>query len=160
MRVNDIMSRSVAVCTEDTGLEELYQLIQKSEDKLVVIIDSQAHRVPIGVANEHSICEQIIARGRNPRTLTAGSVMDARIKKVSEEELLGSTCTEEMSGLTAIVVVNRDRQVCGLLSKEAIRKVTSTSSKGVGVPSVHVSVNSQPASLRRISEIPAFGWIH
>ena len=47
MRVSEIMSRCVTVCTEDTGLEEVYELIQKCEHKLVVVVDSNAHRVPI-----------------------------------------------------------------------------------------------------------------
>lgn len=157
MRVSDIMSRSVTVCTEDAGLEEVYELIQKCEDKLVVVIDSHAHRVPIGVASEHSICEQIIARGRNPRILSAGSVMDARIKKVSEEDLLGSLGAEEIKDLTAIVVVDSNRRISGLLSTEAIKRITPLVSRDR--PALTVSVNSPPASPRRISEIPAFGWI-
>ena len=146
MRVSDIMSRCVTVCTEDAGLEEVYELIQKCEHKLVVVVDSHAHRVPIGVASEHTICEQIIARGRNPRTLSAGSAMDARVKKVPEDQLLESIGPEELDGLTAIIVVNADRQIIGLVAKEAMKSIAAAP----------VAVG---ATQRRTSEIPAFGWI-
>ena len=157
MRISEIMSRCVTVCTEDAGLEEVYELIQKCEHKLVVVVDSNAHRVPIGVTSEHRICEQIIERGRNPRTLSAGSVMDARIKKVSEDQLVESIEEKELHDLTAIVVVNSDRQIIGLVSKEVIKR-----SAPVRVPerTVHVTITSAPATQRRVSEIPAFGWLH
>ena len=149
MRVSDIMSRCVTVCTEDAGLEEVYELIQKCEHKLVVVVDSHAHRVPIGVASEHTICEQIIARGRNPRTLSAGSAMDARVKKVSDDQVLESINPEELDGLTAIIVVNADRQIIGLVGKEAMKSIAAAP----------VAASSSHATQRRISEIPAFGWI-
>ena len=156
MRIREIMSRCVTVCTEDTGLEEVYELIQKCEHKLVVVVDSNAHRVPIGVTSEHTICEQIIARGRNPKTLSAGSAMDARIKKVSEDQLIENIDAKELNDLTAIVVVNGDRQIIGLVSKEAIKRLAP-----VSVPErvVNVTITSAPATPRRVSEIPAFGWI-
>ena len=156
MRISEIMSGCVTVCTEDAGLEEVYDLIQKCEHKLVVVIDSVAHRVPIGVASEHRICEQIIARGRNPRTLSAGSVMDARIKKVSEDQLIESIDAKELHDLTAIVVVNSERRIIGVVSKEVIKR-----SVPIRVPerTVNVTITAAPATQRRVSEIPAFGWI-
>jgi len=124
---------------------------------LVVIVDSHAHRVPIGVASEHTICEQIIARGRNPRTLSAGSAMDARVRKVSEDQRLESMDAEELDGLTAIIVVNDDRQIIGLVPKDAIVRSAPIAARD---RIVTVTVNAAPATQRRVSEIPAFGWIH
>ena len=51
MFVKEIMSRCVMECTEDTGLEEVYDLIKKCDHGLVVVVDSHAHRVPIGVVS-------------------------------------------------------------------------------------------------------------
>ena len=155
MRISEIMSRCVAVCTEDSGLDEVYELIQKCDHKLVVIVDSNAHRVPIGVANEHTICEQVIARGRNPRTLSAGSIMDARIKKFTEEQLLENITIEDLQTLTAMVVVNGDRQIVGLVTKETMKRFEPRAKNRA----VTMTVNSAPAPPRRVSEIPAFGWI-
>ena len=156
MRASEIMSRCVTVCTEDTGIEEVYDLIQKCEHKLVVVVDSNAHRVPIGVASEHSICDHIIARGRNPRSLSAGSIMDARIKKVSEDHAIENNAVEELESLTAMVVVNDDRQITGLVSKEMLKRFAPRVGRNRAVT---VTVNSAPATPRRVSEIPAFGWI-
>ena len=156
MRISEIMSRCVTVCTEDASLDEVYELINKCEHKLVVVVDSNAHRVPIGVASEHSICDQIIGRGRSPKTLTAGSVMDARIRKLSENQRLENIDSNELKELTAIVVVNEDREITGLVSKESIQRFAPIVERNRAVT---VTVNSAPATTRRISEIPAFGWI-
>ena len=129
MFVSEIMSRCVAECTEDMRLEEVFDLIQKCDHGLVVVIDSQAHRVPIGIVNERSICEQIIARGRNPKNLLAGSVMDSRIKKVLGTDLAERINETDLAEFAAIVVVDDKRQVCGLVAKEKISAIAAVATR-------------------------------
>ena len=147
MFVSEIMSKCVAECTEDLGLAEVYELIRKCEHGLVVVIDSHAHRVPIGVVNERSICEQIIVRGRNPKTLIAGSVMDSRIKTALETDLV-ETITELDDEVVALVVTNSKRQVCGLIPRSSIESRQSA-----------VRGPVRRSERERASEIPAFGWV-
>ena len=157
MSISKIMSKCVAECTEDASLEEVYQLIRKCKHGLVVVVDSEAHRVPIGVVNERSICEQLIVRGRNPRGLTAGSVMDSRIKTIRDSEAAISIAHDEAQSLTALVVTNERRQVCGIVPKEKISQIPGTvaATNSPGAIYVNMSVRHSPAT----SEIPAFGWI-
>jgi signal-transduction protein with cAMP-binding, CBS, and nucleotidyltransferase domain len=156
MRVSEIMSKDVTVCTEDTGLEEVYELLQKSEDGLVIVVDSDAHRVPIGITSEHRICEQIIARGRNPKTLTAGSVMDGRIKKITEHDSIESIRVEDGDLRAAMIVVNNDRQVIGVVPHETVKRFARAAARN---QAAGITLNPSPAATRRVSEIPAFGWI-
>ena len=157
MSINEIMSKCVTECTEDTPLEEVYQLIRKCKHGLVVVIDSESHRVPLGVVSERSICEQLIVRGKSARILTAGSVIDARIRTIRESDKLEPLTPEEKESLAAIIVTNADRQVCGILPKEAIDKLPSpvVSTRSAGKIYVNTSVRYSPAT----REIPAFGWI-
>src|SRR3982751_1359661 len=98
MIIRDIMTECPAECIEDAPLSEVYELIQKCDHGYVVVLDSSAHRVPIGVVSEHSICEQIIGRGRNPKVLRAGSVMDSRIRRIfdnsSIDRFVGTATSE------------------------------------------------------------------
>ena len=156
MFVSEMMSKCVTECTEDMGLSEVHELIRKCDHGLVVVIDSQAHRVPIGVVSERSICEQIIARGRNPRNLIAGSVMDSRIKTVSETDLAEALEFAGRDDIAAIVVIDKNRQVCGLIPKAvlaAARKSPSRSPRSA--PEQTITPTRSPA----IREIPAFGWV-
>lgn len=157
MFVSEIMSTCVGECTEDMKLEEVFDLIQKCDHGLVVVIDSHAHRVPIGIVNERSICEQIITRGRNPRNLLAGSVMDSRIKKVLKTDLAQSINETDLTEFAAIVVVDDKRQICGLVAKEKINTIALISNRTYASTPGVASVPQ--GSSQRISEIPAFGWV-
>jgi len=158
MFVSEMMSKCVAECTEDMGLSEVYELIRKCDHGLVVVIDSHAHRVPIGVVSERSICEQIIARGRNPRNLIAASVMDSKIKTVSETDLVEALGIEGRDDIAAIVAVNKNRQVCGLIPKSALAAARRASSASTPLrPALELEIT--PKRSPAIREIPAFGWV-
>jgi predicted transcriptional regulator len=157
MSISEVMSNCVNECTEDAPLEQVYELILKCKHGLVVVIDSQAHRVPIGVVSERSICEQLIVRGKTARSLTAGSVLDPRIRTVRLSDPLKPLTVEEKESLAAIIVTNENRQVCGIVPKDAIATMPSpvAETHSAGQIYVNTSVRSTPAS----REIPAFGWI-
>ena len=157
MLVSEMMSKCVAECTEDTVLEKVYELLRKCEHGLVVVVDSEAHRVPIGVVSERSICDQIIARGRNPRTLTAGAVMDSRIRTVRESDGRDKLTLSENEHVTAVVVVNDRRQACGIVTKEKLNPLPTLAAATRSTSLVFV--NTSPKVSPAVSEIPAFGWI-
>src|SRR5215813_15290538 len=85
MLIKEIVDIGVAECTEDTSLRDVYDLIQTSSKGYVVVIDSVKHRVPIGIVDEHSICENLIKRSKAARGLDAGSVLNTNIKLISED---------------------------------------------------------------------------
>jgi CBS domain-containing protein len=90
---------------------------------VVVVVDSRAHRRPIGVLTDRSICEQVIGRGRNPRSLAAGSAMETRIVKVLENEPIANIAIANPDEIAAIVVVNDRRQVRGVVTKERLAEL-------------------------------------
>jgi predicted transcriptional regulator len=157
MLVGEMMSKCVTECTEDMSLSDVYDLICKCDHGLVVVIDSNAHRVPIGVVSERSICEQIIARGRNPRSLIAGSCMDSRIKTVSESDLVDAVSGEGLDGITAIVVTNVNRQVSGLIPKSVLANLRPKTARTPSQPAARSE--SVPVRTPATREIPAFGWV-
>ena len=157
MSINEVMSTCLMECTEDTPLDQVYERIRKCEHGLVVVVDSEAHRVPIGVVSERSICEQMILRGKNPRNMTAGDVMDSRIRTVRETDGLDRIAPEERDSLAAIIVTNERRELSGIVPKSQIpvvqTAVAATHSPGL----IFVNTNARRSPAAR--EIPAFGWI-
>jgi predicted transcriptional regulator len=85
MLIKEIMNTAVCECPEDTPLNDVYELIQSCPNRYVVVTDSPQHRVPLGVVNEHSICELLVKNRRRDRDLYAGSLMNTRIQKISED---------------------------------------------------------------------------
>lgn len=156
MFISEVMSTCVAECTEDLKLEAVFELIHQCDHRLVVVVDSLAHRVPIGVVTERSICEQIIKRGRNPRNLLAGSVMDTLIKTVRENDIVASIEANE-GDLTAVVVVDESRQICGIVSKEKLKNLSPVVSPSYAADPV--ASNPAGSGARRANELAASGWI-
>jgi CBS domain-containing protein len=157
MTIGELMNTCVVECTEDTSIEEAYELLGKCDHRVVVVVDSRAHRRPIGVLTDRSICEQVIGRGRNPRSLAAGSAMETRIVKVLENEPIANIAIANPDEIAAIVVVNDRRQVRGVVPKERLAELgpsfatTNSSSR--------IFVNTTPRVSPAISEIPGFGWV-
>ena len=150
MLVREIMSKCEAECTEDMPLQNVYELIQNCDQGFAVVVDSEAHRVPIGIVTEHSICEQVIGRGRNPKDLAAGNVLDARVPRIEADAPVtdcGPIFANDRSNV--ILVVNGKREFLGLVFRDAF-VVAEKQSPQVAVP---------PA-VRTTPQIPTFGWAH
>ena len=82
MLIKEIMNTSVSECAEDTTLAEVYELIQSCPDRYVIVTDSPQHHRPLGIVNEHSICEALVKNRRRDRDLYPGSLMSTRIQKI------------------------------------------------------------------------------
>ena len=157
MLIKEIMDTDVTECTEDALLSEVYDLIQQCSKNYVVVIDSSQHRVPIGVVNEHSICENLIKRSRNTKGLYAGSVMTSRIKRVLENEQVENCRDLITADADTIVVVNDRRQFKGVLEPVTIRECLNRQEAALSRSSFISGVigHAIPAKV----EIPAFGWL-
>ena len=154
MLVSDFMSTCTAECTEDTPVEQVYDLMQKCDHGFVIVIDSESHRVPLGLVSEHSICEQIVGKGRKLRGLTAGSVLDGRIKKVPDTATAEECSTLfESTKLAAVVVVNNKGGLCGIIPSSSFDAIKAAAH--IGLPAAQSHIGS-----REFSEFPGLRWVH
>ena len=159
MLINDIMTECTAECTEETSLPKVYDLIQRSEKGFVVVLDSSAHRVPIGVVNEHSICQQLVARGRNPKDLQAGNVMNSRIRRVSENmKVEACSGLVESAGDEPILVTNDKGEFTGVLERGRLAAALCSGKKESANADAEFS-SLIPMKTPAKVEIPAFGWL-
>ena len=157
MLIKDIMSTCIRECSEDTPLKEVYKLIQDCEHGFVVVVDSSTHRVPIGIVNEHSICKQVVERGRNAKALFAGSVMTTHVKRVNENTAI-MHCREVLDkDPDAILIVNDERELCGIVDPERLAPLVGQEEYPV-VSSPAFPSLAQGRTPAKV-EIPAFGWL-
>jgi CBS domain-containing protein len=113
MLISELTLKFPPVCTEHTALDQVYSLLSGSPDRMVVVIDGEAHRVPIGVITERSICEQILGRRRDPRSLSAANVINCDIVKVEAERDLRDA--PRIFGTNKpVVVIDQDRRFVGV----------------------------------------------
>jgi predicted transcriptional regulator len=158
MNIRDIMTACPAECTEDAPLSEVYELIQKCDQGFVVVLDSSTHRVPIGVVNEHSICEHIVGRGRNPKGLRAGNVMNSRIRRVFDSsgiDQIGGNVGSEAD--KPMLVTNEKGKFVGIVDNERLQTACTQQRNQVDADTVFSGL--VPTKTPARVEIPAFGWM-
>jgi len=114
MFVRDLINENPAVCTEDLPLEQVYKLMQEKSGDHVVVIESNAHRIPIGIVTEHEICMQVVGRGRSPRGMTAANVMNTDFVKANLGADL-SDFSQRRSGHRTIIVTDENGALQGVL---------------------------------------------
>lgn len=100
------------VCTEEVPLYQVYEMLSQDAVRMVIVVDSNVHRVPIGVVTDRSICDQLILRRRDPRGLTAANVLDSNVVKMRRAHLLASH--GPVKEKKPVLVVDRDRRLVGL----------------------------------------------
>jgi predicted transcriptional regulator len=121
MLVQEIMEPCSTVCTEDTPIAKVYSLMRECDRDTVVVVENRAHPIPIGVVTEHLICEQLLGRGRNPRDLTAGNVMETHFHKVTagiEADRAASLMTDDAR--PPVLVIDTDGEICGTLDRTVL----------------------------------------
>jgi len=157
MLISEIMNSDVVVCTEDTPLTDVYELIKASGDGYVVVLDSVQHRVPIGIVNEHSICESVVGRQRPTKSLDAGAVLSSNIKRLCRNAQIAECETVLDSSADAILVVDERRQFLGAVDPEDLEQSVRAAARHYHTPTIFAGVTGQqiPAAV----EIPAFGWL-
>lgn len=156
MLIKEVMNTAVCECTEDTTLAEVYELIQTCPKRFAVVLDSNHHRVPLGIVNEHSICETLVGNRRRDKQLYAGSLMSTRVKKVLEDTDVRECGDLLLSSPDAILVINAKRQFRAVVDLVALREAQNASVKAVTpLRLADVVAQAIPASV----EIPAFGWL-
>lgn len=147
MFVRDLIDKSPAVCTEDLPLEQVYKLMQEKDSDNVVVIESNAHRIPIGIVTEHEICMQVVGRGRSPRGMTAANVMNTNFAKAGLESDV-SDCRQRPTGRNRVIVVDETGALQGVLPESI--KAEATASKIPGRLFNNVLPQSPMAAFDRI----------
>jgi signal-transduction protein with cAMP-binding, CBS, and nucleotidyltransferase domain len=123
MSIKDVMNTNSITCTEDISLAKVYQLMQENECNYVVVIESNAHRKPLGIITEHEMCLEVIGKGRQPRMLTASSVMNTDVLKMPHTMSV-TDCADSIKARNAkwALVVDEDGMFCGTVRNSDVKK--------------------------------------
>ena len=114
MLIKEILPKNPILCTADASLPEVVRLMMENDCPCVPIVESNAHKNPIGVVTEHDICLKSIAAGINPLRITAGRVMNGYFETVSPEKELNE-CFHLMKekNLRYLIVADENNVCCG-----------------------------------------------
>lgn len=121
MLIKELLPKDPTLCTTDASLMDLVKLMADNECGCIPIVESKAHKNPIGVVTEHDICHRAVAKGLNPLRTTAGRVMNGNFQTVSSEASLEEGRRLLQAGKARhLVVVNDRNECCGVIPADRL----------------------------------------
>jgi CBS domain-containing protein len=118
MNVGEVCSRVVVFGERSMPLDQAARLMRDQHvGSLVVIDESAAGRVPVGMITDRDIVVAVVAKDLDPRTLTVGDIMAADVvvarESDSEFEVLRLM---RRRGIRRVAVVAADGTLAGLVT--------------------------------------------
>lgn len=121
MQVRNIL-RNQAMCTPETNIQKVVKLMIENNSYSIPVVESLAHKNPIGVITEKSICRRSIGEGLNPLKMNAGRAMNCDYRKVSPDTSLDDCIgIMESNRIEYILVCDEDNVCCGLVTYDEIK---------------------------------------
>ena len=131
MRIEEVMTRQPVCCTPETGLREVAQLMVEHDCGEIPIVQSTAAPRVLGVVTDRDIVARLVAQGRNPLDLQAGTCMSQPVFTVrtdqSIEECIG---VMEAHRIRRVPVVDAAGLMRGIVSQADIAQHASKASTG------------------------------
>jgi CBS domain-containing protein len=101
MNAGEICNRKVVVAYRNTTLAEAAKLMGDYHvGSLVVVVDRQAERIPVGILTDRDLTLAVLAKGADPRSFEIGDVMSSELVTVREQD-----------SVTEVLRLMRDRGV-------------------------------------------------
>lgn len=131
MRVGDVMTMNPAVCTPDTNLREVAQMMVECDCGAIPVVEAKGSFKPAGIVTDRDIVVRVVARGENPAERTARHAMSNNTITVSvDAELEDAARLMEEHRVRRILVVNDDtgadqRGIVGIVSQADVARQMS-----------------------------------
>ncbi len=127
MRAGEICNREVVVIGEDKSITEAARVMREYHVGDVVIVQEKyGKQVPTGILTDRDIALEIVARGTNPESLSAGDAMSFELITVDEDDdLLHVIEIMRDKGIRRVPVVDPNNALIGILTMDDILNLLS-----------------------------------
>jgi len=113
-----LMSDTLAVCTPDTTIEDVAQLMVQHRCGQIPVVESRDRKVPVGVVTDRDIVCRLVARGKNPLAFTAAECMSQPAITVSvDDPVEEAVSVMERHQIRRVPVVDRDGACVGMMAQ-------------------------------------------
>jgi CBS domain-containing protein len=116
MQVREIMSAETVCCSPGTNLGEVAQMMVAQDCGEIPVCDETGK--PIGVVTDRDIVCRILAKNKNPLSMTAGDCMSSPVITIQPDASIDE-CAELMESyqIRRVPVVERDGSCCGMVAQ-------------------------------------------
>ena len=117
----DVMTKDPKCCTATTPLTDVAWLMVDHDCGQIPVVDD-AHRL-IGVVTDRDIVCRVVAKGKNPSTMTAGDCMTQPATSVKSDAPLDDILmTMEEKQIRRVPVVDDHGLCCGIISQADVAR--------------------------------------
>lgn len=127
MKVREIMSDDVTVCTPDASLQDVAKKMVEQDCGMIPVVEDEAsNRRVVGVITDRDIVSRVIAQGKNPLEMKAGQVMSTPAYDVqADDDLRECERIMEEHLVRRVVVKDSDGSCCGVVAQADIARNAS-----------------------------------
>ena len=126
MKVNEIMTKNPACCTQQHSLQEAAKLMVDNDCGCIPVVDSVETKKPVGMITDRDITIRTVAVGKNPLDLTVGDAMTKNVSTVKLGTSVEDCCNlMEDKQIRRIAVVDEKGACCGMVAQADIANKAS-----------------------------------
>jgi CBS domain-containing protein len=117
MTARDLMTSNPACCTMDTPLNDVARMMVGCDCGEIPVVERQDMKKPLGVVTDRDIVCRVVAEGKNPLTMNAGSAMTSPAVTARENDDIDEIKrVMETHQIRRVPVVDENGEICGIVS--------------------------------------------
>lgn len=118
-KVGDVMTQNPIVCSQDTILKDLAEMMSRHHVGAMLIVDDKK---PLGIITEQDIVRKTVALGKNPLDMKAKDIMAQGLTTIAPEaDIHEAIRLMSQSNIRHLPVVEGEEYVGLLTSKDALK---------------------------------------
>ena len=127
LTAGDLCTRNTVIAYRKTGINEAARLMREQHvGSLIVVDETIAGRLTVGVLTDRDIVTAVVARDMNPSALTVGDVMTADLVVAREEDsVLDVLASMRQKGVRRLPVTDARGVLIGVIALDDLLGVVS-----------------------------------
>ncbi|MBA2238390.1 MAG: CBS domain-containing protein [Lysobacter sp.] len=121
--LSTIMTIDPAVCTPQTPLREVAQMMKRYDCGEIPVVESEQNRKPVGVVTDRDITIRVVAEAGDIMSAVAADAMTSPVTTARQDADFDEVCNlMEQEQIRRIVVVDDRGEVCGIVAQADIAR--------------------------------------
>ncbi|MFI5348500.1 MAG: CBS domain-containing protein [Elusimicrobiota bacterium] len=140
MKVNEVMTKSPAFCTAETGLQEVAKMMCDRDCGEIPVLENKLSLKPVGVITDRDIVCRTVAQGKNPADLQASDCMTSPAITIRADLDIDECCDVlESKRIRRVLVVDEKGRCSGIVSQADIARKCGVAKAGEVVREVSLA---------------------
>jgi len=124
MHISDICTRVVVTCRRKESALDVARIMRERHVGDVIVVDEDAgYAQPVGIVTDRDLVLQVLAKGVDPESVTAGDVMSASVDTaLGSEAILDAIWHMRAHGVRRLPVVDRRGALVGVVTVDDVTR--------------------------------------